>query len=183
MVRAILEGRKTHTRRIVKPQPPPSFKIARRSRTSEGNEGVIFTKHGGDFVGQLGQTAWCRHGNPGDHLWVREKWAAHTWPPTGPAYQYAADDQYPVPERWKPSIHMPRAASRITLEVVNVRVERLHDISEEDAKAEGVTLKGTSRYEGEARDAFEALWCSINGDDSWKANPWVWVIGFKVIKP
>lgn len=78
---------------------------------------------------------------------------------------------------------MPRAASRITLEVLNARVERLHDISEEDAKAEGVTLKGTSRYDGEARDAFEALWCGINGADSWEANHWVWVIGFKVIKP
>ena len=78
---------------------------------------------------------------------------------------------------------MPRWASRITLEVVSVRVERLQDISEEDAKAEGVMLKGTSRYDGEARDAFESLWCSINGPGSWDANPFVWVVEFKRITP
>ena len=78
---------------------------------------------------------------------------------------------------------MPRCASRITLQVLNVRVERLQDISEKDALAEGVTLTGTSRFDGEARDAFEAIWCSINGADSWGDNPWVWVIGFKLIKP
>lgn len=170
MVRAILEGRKTMTRRVIKPQPTGAADVQYRVAAA-----VTMPVSGRQQV--------CPYGRVGDHLWVRETWAPHTWPPTGPSYQYAADDQYPAPERWRPSIHMPRAASRITLEVLNARVERLHDISEEDAKAEGVTLKGTSRYDGEARDAFEALWCGINGADSWEANHWVWVIGFKVIKP
>lgn len=75
--------------------------------------------------------------------------------------------------------HMPRWASRITLEITAVRAERLQDISEADAQAEGVILKGTSRYDGVARDAFEALWESINGPGSWDANPWVWAITFR----
>lgn len=168
MVRAILEGRKTMTRRVIKPQPTGAADVQYRVAAA-----VTMPVSGRQQV--------CPYGRVGDHLWVRETWAPHAWPPTGPSYQYAADDQYPAPERWRPSIHMPRAASRITLEVLNVRVERLHDISEEDAKAEGVTLKGTSRYDGEARDAFEALWCGINGADSWEANPWVWCISFRVV--
>ena len=168
MVRAILEGRKTMTRRVIKLQPTGAADVQYRVAAA-----VTMPVSGRQQV--------CPYGRVGDHLWVRETWAPHAWPPTGPSYQYAADDQYPAPERWRPSIHMPRAASRITLEVLNVRVERLHDISEEDAKAEGVTLKGTSRYDGEARDAFEALWCGINGAESWDANPWVWRISFRVV--
>lgn len=176
MVRAILEGRKTQTRRIVK--------------------GTRWLSEAIDVLNIEGSPSWtdgtgwdscvrCPYGAPGDRLWVRETWADMGWPPTGPQYAYRADPDSSDndAQRWKPSIHMPRSASRITLEVLNVRVERLQDISEEDAKAEGVTLKGMSRYDGEARDAFEALWCGINGAESWDANPWVWVIGFKVIKP
>ena len=135
MVRAILEGRKTMTRRVIKLQPTGAADVQYRVAAA-----VTMPVSGRQQV--------CPYGRVGDHLWVRETWAPHAWPPTGPSYQYAADDQYPAPERWRPSIHMPRAASRITLEVLNVRVERLHDISEEDAKAEGVTLNGTSRYDG-----------------------------------
>lgn len=97
-----------------------------------------------------------------------------------------------APTHWRPSIHMPRWASRLTLEVTGVRVERLNDISEADAKAEGVDhelafhegLLGRT-VEGRPADAmwFEALWESINGDGSWAANPWVWVISFKRVTP
>lgn len=85
--------------------------------------------------------------------------------------------------RWRPSIHMPRWASRILLEIVNVRVERLHDISEADAIAEGCNnslhLQG-GRF---ANENFAHLWWTINGDGSWEANPWVWAIEFKAVQP
>jgi hypothetical protein len=90
--------------------------------------------------------------------------------------------------RWRPSIHMPRWASRITLEITAVRVERLRDISEEDALAEGVRTEQDTASEGagwydKPRRAFQFLWSSIYGDESWGANPWVWVIEFKRISP
>lgn len=170
MVRAILEGRKTQTRRVVKPQPAhiPGIGTVLNIDTITGRA--------------------CPYGNPGDRLWVRETWAHRRWmlgdASPNPTTVYRADgEDLKGCARWRPSIHMPRWASRIALEVVSVRVERLQDISEDDAKAEGVTIKGTSRYDGEARDAFEALWCSINGADSWEINPWCWCISFKVIKP
>lgn len=138
---------------------------------------------------------------PGDMLWVRETWDWRNWSWSEDCrvrIAYAADGEQadrtsPVGwrptiynyERWRPSIHMPRWASRITLEVLGVRVERLQDISEEDARAEGATLAdgqwtdedGTLR--SDYRTAFRRLWISINGQDSWDANPWVWVVEFR----
>jgi len=141
----------------------------------------------------------CPCGVPGDRLWVRETWAdadsmyqGHTNDvPSVVAYradknaiQFDAKKPSPVPSwdlkrwdfdalTWRPSIHMPRWASRITLEVTSVRVERLQDITEEDARAEGVE----DRY---YRTAFAELWDGINGDRvAWESNPWVWVVGFK----
>lgn len=203
MVRAILEGRKTQTRRIVKPQPwgDGEYRTAPQGCAKvrwveEAQEWWFTPADVEDYdpspYSYMAKT--CPYGVVGDHLWVRETWAHfNLWVP-GPSgfgkICYRADGDLRgasgpqgKPDRWRPSIHMPRWACRITLEVTDVRVERLQDISEEDARAEGVMLKGTSRYDGEARDAFEALWCSINGAESWDANPWCWCISFKVISP
>jgi hypothetical protein len=125
----------------------------------------------------------CPYGLPGDRLWVRETWGPRITngepDPRQQYVKYRADDVDDSPcdendwheweDRWRPSIHMPRWASRITLEVTGVRIERLQDISEADARAEGVvdTL------------AFEELWDSINGSGAWDANPWCWCISFK----
>jgi hypothetical protein len=144
----------------------------------------------------------CPYGQPGDRLWVRETWADLEQLSAG-NYQrqaiYRADgiEQYgdedePVnvtaPDmRWVPSIHMPRWASRILLEVVSVRVERLQDISDQDAIAEGIGLNTSAAGvpmtvpAGETlpRVAYRALWESINGTGSWDRNPWVWVVEFR----
>jgi len=168
MVRAILEGRKTQTRRMVKPQPaiatPGCFDVTK-----------------------------CPYGVVGDCIWVRETWARihdgilHKLDPepdirtphgNGWSTVYRADGEpyhwsdYGVP--WRPSIHMPRWASRITLEIVSIRVERLQDIREEGASAEGVDW-GTRRV-----FAFRDLWDSIYGN--WDANPWVWVVEFRRVE-
>jgi hypothetical protein len=135
----------------------------------------------------------CPYGKPGDRLWVRETWACTpVWDwqaegldqPTnqvcGPKHTiYKADDDAVRVRRWKPPIHMPRWASRITLEVVSVRVERLQDISTYDSLAEGV---GTDVVPM-AQKMYADLWESINGPGSWDANPWVWVVEFKRIHP
>lgn len=178
MVRAILDGRKTQTRRVV--QGSAKYGVA----LGLGNTCVIWDE--------------CPYGQPGDQLWVRENcWerpertpkmmreGADTWEP----YYYDADGltESDVEDfrRWgfkrRPSIHMPRLASRITLEIEAVRVERLQDITEEDAKAEGCDASH-SDYPNSTkpkRTAFCSLWCSINGPGSWEFNPWVWVIGFR----
>ena len=176
MVRAILDGRKTQTRRIVKNATGPfwnhsGYRIVMR-------DGFTFWETHGGIPNEYGPAFACPYGKPGDRLWVRETWAPAEWPPTGPPAVYRADEGM-FASRWKPSIHMPRWASRINLEVVSVRVERLQDISEEDALAEGITLveRGTSPV-----DQFNKLWESINGPGSWEANPWVWVVEFKRIE-
>lgn len=192
MVRAILEGKKTQTRRIVKPQP----------------DRIIGKYPAIDDFGDL-EAIRCPYGQPGDRLWVRETWAyvdnSEFDEPN--YYDYKADSgaKYPgqwpeeftrdeVPEnvRWRPSIHMPRAASRILLEVADVRVERLQEISEQDAIEEGVELVASGPVLGDfyrhyadpergldPQSSFETLWQSLHGPESWDANPWVWVITFK----
>lgn len=196
MVKAILDGRKTQTRRFAKGVE------LRRSEAIDGPKDLEFKVP--CFVDKWG---WCPvehnlhlnpYGAPGDRLWVRETWArlkcSESEEPCLDCQNcrdgrvFRADD----PEReirWKPSIYMPRWASRLTLEIVSVRVERLQDISEEDAKAEGVSDTHTQenrlgmRIETAhpASENFAKLWESINGPDSWTANPWVWVIEFRKI--
>lgn len=168
MVRAILNGTKTQTRRIVKPQPVHIDGLG-----TVMNPSVI-----------TGNS--CKHGKPGDTLWVRETWAHRALRVSGPEGYgcpvFRADDvdrrlpsgPYNRVDRWRPSIHMPRWASRITLQITAVRVERLQDISEEDAIAEGVEFG--------AKESYRTLWDSINGAGAWDANPWVWVIEFKRVK-
>lgn len=172
MVRAILDGTKTQTRRIVKPQD------------IDVSDGVPFLLPYASGVPEPVQVV-CPQGRPGDRLWVRETFADVGWPPTGPQYVYRADPDSGDNDvqKWKPSIFMPRWASRIALEVVSVRVERLQKISEDDARAEGV---GEGPQEGWVTGpvvAYADLWDSINGRDAWLLNPWVWVIEFKRIEP
>lgn len=180
MVRAILEGRKTQTRRIMRPIKT-SGKIVWQPIVLEGYAG---------FVDEHGQPAKCPYGEPGHRLWVRESFF---W--DGPRIAYRADHEGYAPKDtpWKPSIYMPRAASRILLEIADVRAERLQDISEEDAKAEGVFQSGFGFYRdyvcnnnsacGTARQSFETLWRSINGHESWQQNPFVFQITFKRLQP
>ncbi len=170
MVKAILEGRKTQTRRVIKPQPIHNIKHREYIAVIDGSKKQ------------------CPYGQPGDRLWVRETWqlseeAGMYYPETGrlpdTLCEYAAD--YSEVERkdggpWKPSIFMPRWASRITLEVVKVRVERLQDMSYEDAVAEGI-----DHIYPQGRLQFRMLWDSINAKRGygWDVNPWVWVVEFK----
>jgi len=184
MVRAILDGRKTQTRRPVK------FPVIDKNMGCElaGNE----------LAGELAAGNYWNSpfGKPGDRIWVRETFSTvpdHDEPAGCSALLYAADGNGPY-GKWTPSIHMPRWASRILLEITDVRVERLSSISEEDARAEGVPPAGDllpdypDTYLTPAGDfatakvAFQRLWQSIYGDDSWQANPWVWVIEFKRIE-
>jgi hypothetical protein len=175
MVKAILNGQKTQTRRILKQDAP------------------------------------CPFGQAGDRLWVRETWAnidtAPTWNGASMCEEsqnvYRADfGPEPVDWNWRPSIHMPRAASRITLEITGIRVERLNDISKSDAVAEGIESFRPVPGDGPAetiykdytgknavpyfitdpRESFRTLWESINAPGSWGKNPWVWVIDFQDLR-
>ncbi|WP_258152322.1 hypothetical protein [Pseudomonas sp. 17023671] len=215
MVRAILEGRKTVTRRIAKPVKHPDL----------GNiyaPGALVLEHEPQHVVDRA----CPYGQPGDRLWVRETWhvgkphdktapadilapllaegrgitvlyTAGGWQSVGPAGREEPiypDDQ-PLPDwagKGRPSIHMPRWACRILLEITAVRVERLQDISEVQARAEGITDGGCSNCGNHepcgcecpapsAVDSFVHLWRSTGGN--WESNPWVWVVEFKRVTP
>ncbi|MCK3826207.1 morphogenetic protein [Pseudomonas sp. W2Aug9] len=234
MVRAILEGRKTVTRRAMKCQPDADASI-----TVESYNVAVTNRRGYQEAGPAIFGAWWRdgesgckspYGKPGDRLWVRETFAllgnedgcCIDWQDNlvkgderGAARIYRAScppgdyglNQIPAKAEWKPdteameydgawrpSIHMPRWASRILLEITDVRVERLQGISEEQANAEGVRLytdhaelgdwwhvDGIETYSADPRKSFELLWSSVGGN--WSANPWVWVVEFKRMKP
>lgn len=162
MVRAILDGRKTQTRRPVKPQPfvatPSMFDVSK-----------------------------CPIGQPGDRLWVRETWRMALQPgPDGLLRMvaiYRADGE--IKMSWRPSIHMPRWASRITLEIVRVWVERVQEITKEGAKADGCcgghgSIPGYA-FSATPREHFRHIWQSIYG--TWEANPFVWAVEFRRTKP
>ncbi|EPQ5216457.1 hypothetical protein L9D05_003730 [Klebsiella aerogenes] len=239
MVRAILDGRKTQTRRIMKVQPEPS-----KSRPGDfwfSSKKLESMVHISDFAPGNSPIAdyhlfiqehCCPFGAVGDRIWVRETWGVvsheldedgriQPWTPDRPATDihempfgngyysghaiYAADGDFTWGDDdgyedgrscWKPSIHMPKAASRILLEITDVRVERLNAISEEDAEAEGIDMEAL--YDSQdcydciadhnmtgrptVTGAFKYLWESIYGEESWKANSWVWVIEFKRVE-
>ncbi|HHC4265279.1 hypothetical protein ACRFDV_03910 [Klebsiella pneumoniae] len=198
MVRALLSGRKTQTRRPVK------FPVHDKNLGCElaGNE----------LAGELsaGNYLNSAFGKPGDRIWVREAFRVHSRATDVATLVYKASERnswteqthrVPVavcnkpatPEKWTPSLHMPRWASRILLEITDVRVERLNAISEEDARAEGIIDGGClncgepepcgcANPDPDATDAFAYLWQSIYGQENWNANPWVWVISFKRIE-
>ncbi|HCL3994841.1 TPA: hypothetical protein N2B70_001863 [Pseudomonas aeruginosa] len=191
MVRAILDGRKTVTRRIVKPQPS----LPTTHWWPSNGRGPQWMADGpSEATGGTRQTwGWkeCPFGKPGDRLWVRE-----TFADIGCRLTYRADlydGAHCMVKKWIPSIHMPRSASRVLLEITAVRVERLQDISEEQALAEGVrgepcdharqACSDIGCWGDTAKGAFGFLWESLNGEGSWAANPWVWVVEFKRVTP
>ena len=207
MVCAILEGRKTQTRRLVKPKHLDAIEFCGGGPSGEpATPEAIELSYGeiGEDNGDTSAPQWrlsCAdypdegsmplgqlYGAVGDHLWVREAWA---WPGEE-GFIYRADTEsaatvdrwhndpnYPQ-IRWRPSIHMPRRASRITLEITGVRVERVQDISEADAAAEGI---GSAITRDCKKPRFRKLWESIHSAESWTANPWVWVIEFSRVTP
>ncbi|HDS8574814.1 TPA: hypothetical protein QH731_000013 [Klebsiella variicola] len=199
MVRAILDGRKTQTRRIMAPQPADDIeRCIFPNPEAIGWKSSLRHKHGSTTA------HFCHYGEPGDRIWVRETFQ-------GPLFDYDLMDIYckdptpfekpefcvykadgvPAPEFydaddelhccWRPSIHMPRWASRILLEITNVRVERLKSISDSDAIREGCSTANMKSGDCVA-DVFARLWQSIYGQESWNANPWVWVISFERIE-
>lgn len=200
MVRAILDGRKTQTRRIVKVQSDtPEFGLRRIIESSIANEiGMYFwSQEDARGIKARSKQFSCPYGDVGDRIWVRETFSPvpdHEEPAGCSALLYAADGNGPY-GKWVPSIHMPRWASRLTLEITGVRVEQLNGISETDAESEGIDMEAL--YDSQdcydciadhnmtgrptAIGAFKYLWESIYGEESWKANPWVWVIEFKVV--
>ncbi|ECD3640003.1 hypothetical protein E0S27_23395 [Salmonella enterica subsp. enterica serovar Zanzibar] len=202
MVRAILDGRKTQTRRVMKPQPDPCpaprgghWWPSNVFKTMLHVEEEMQNSKGG-WGGLVGDA--CPFGDVGDRIWVRETFRVHSratdvatlvyrasvrnsWTEQTHRVPVAVCNKPATPEKWTPSIHMPRWASRLLLEITDVRVERLNNISECDAKAEGgpteCTLIGDKYFPG-----FRSLWKSIYGEESWAANPWVWVIKFKRVE-
>lgn len=210
-VLAVLDGRKTNTRRIMAPQPEfwgddkaadlvaCWYPYADHKKAKHYNSVSHFKKGAPKDFSPYGQ--------PGDLLWVRETWRqAYERTDYSSGIIYKADkerslgmDEYSDRHKWKPSIHMPKWTSRLTLLIEDIRVERVQDISEEDAKAEGVEASSWEfscepyrNYSingfkpghnfSTAKKSFESLWQSINGPDSWAKNEWVWVIQFKAIK-
>lgn len=174
MVQALLSGRKTQTRRIVKPQPIERLGLV----YFKTYENFGFNKEGLKAIGcfELG----CPFGKVGDLLWVRETLECAN----GEAIGYPADGMWLPNDPWiwkrrtLPSIHMPKWASRLTLEITDIKVERLFDITDKDCIAEG--CEGCESLYYSPHDEFFELWKSINGQASLDSNPWVWAISFKV---
>ncbi len=201
MVRALLDGRKTQTRRTVKPQPdgPLVGRLERPIRSMQ-HDPVLRAWFGAGEKDRSSVEVTCPYGKPGDLLWVRETWAPsvepenHRFARVGYTFRAdwsAEDDVHQRDFRWKPSLYMPRWASRLTLEITGVRVERLQNISEADARAEGcpVTWDGkpydppppeVDSWQGYGRYSYCLLWNRLNGPGAWYANPWVWVLEFAV---
>lgn len=207
MVRAILAGAKTQTRRACKLTGPYGNLIRLRSpyaANARDGVGLVWTPHAGateqpmpaEEIGRL-----CPYGGPGDRLWVREAWA-YGWL-DGREYREAVESgegcpifyqadwtdervQPSIEERWRSPIHMPRRASRITLEIQAVRVERLQAITEDDAIAEGVDSISIAEIRRQAawsrRQDFSRIWDKINGAGAWEADPWVFVIEFRRVR-
>lgn len=204
MVRALLDGRKTQTRRVIKPQP-----LGYTGRKFIVPDDSPKAWHDSDDF-----LSFCPYGQPGDRLWVRETWKpsiAHSCAMDAcdcadVRVSYVADSgikffaEDDVSEEWLmpkaalagrnvPAIHMPRWACRLLLEVTAVRVERLQEISAADARAEGCLppdlppdVSGVAGdYVADERTSFAILWNRINGPDSWQASPWVWVVEFRRI--
>lgn len=203
MVRALLAGTKTQTRRVVKPQP----KLDTTDWWPDGGVGPKWMASGpSEATGGTRQTwGWapCPYGVPGDRLWVREAHALHerfsdvvrvayaaslpgSWTEATRDFPASNADGLkikPYQQGFRPSIHMPRWASRLTLQITDVRVERLNAITEADALAEGVQEPSLVPILGafwSSRDGYARLWERINGPGSWAANPWVWAVSFEV---
>lgn len=213
MVRAILAGRKTQTRRIMRMTDEARLELSSPLAHVDPQYGVFEHSSGANVriaVPGAGYWAHCPYGNVGDRLWVRETWYDDLDRESGDIPERLDDGRVAGIEyrashncanfeagcpcnpdgdgnrsEWRPSIFMPRWASRLTLEVVEIRVERLQDITEDDARAEGVTPfpydpEGDCWTDGKHRTAFEHLWGKINGERApWASNCWVWVVSFR----
>lgn len=195
MIRAMQAGQKTQTRRGVKLPTSRAEHLRGEWEASTVGGGGCRDKAGNPVPEQVciwnnrvGTTLICPYGQPGDLLWVRETWAPyaekenHRYSRDGFTYRAdwnVWDDAEQRFHKWHPSLHMPRRASRTTLEIIAVRVEPLHKIDDHDALAEGVDRTNTS-LRGYATSRFATLWDSINGPGAWATNPWVWVVEFKV---
>jgi len=195
MVRAVLDGRKTQTRRVMKPQPDDDARIT----IGEIGTSLGVAYIGNERSGGIATRVPCPYGQPGDRLWVRERhsfndsmksaspgcWLVDVEYSDGTEQNILAEIKKPKLTRergetgWRPSIFMPRWASRITLEITGIRVERVQDISEEDVHAEGCDIMTTGQAHAQAW--FHKLWDSINAKRGygWNDNPWVWVNEFK----
>lgn len=221
MVKEIMEGRKTQTRRIMRRQPDDVERFHRGELTADTdayyavlrcyNNPKGFKKCNSGWMANATYKTPFSEFNVGDHLWVRETFCMgiiEEYDASHPAdrYLYVDDSDYGDGKKysihkqmvlsegirhedvkWKPSIHMPRSASRILLEITKIRVERLNDISEEDAKAEGFDYSTHPSaiemgYAIGAKTNFRHTWQQIYGEASWTANPWVWVVEFRVLK-
>jgi len=185
MVRAILDGRKTQTRRVLRPQP-----VGLSLKGVFGRRAVFFEPGSGTETHTPICRDWrCPYGQPGDRLWVRETWREDS-PDDPEGAVYRADAPIDVPGfKWKPSIFMPRWASRLTLEITGVRVEQLQEISGEDCLAEGVDRAQMAEMTYITmpmfmRDRYRKLWDSLNAKRGfgWDVNPWVWVLEFQRIQ-
>ena len=217
MVRAILDGRKTQTRRMVKPQPlHGEFVVCKYHKTLVDKKGNTYPSDEDRFGICDVDGEWsveCPYGQVSDRLWVRETYRQTCDKKSWGCVQYRADESLrlmlcdengegdpigtkmhrePLQKiekkgpRWRPSIHMPRWASRITLEITGVRVEQIHDLSHDDAIAEGFQGQGWKVSDDRSQivypcHEFRQLWIKLNGEGSWASNPWVWVIEFKRI--
>lgn len=214
MVRAILDGRKTQTRRVVTDAHFRKLGLERDGK-------FVYTTEGPQWNGDFEGSFWCPFGEVGSKLWVRETCRAEELSDGTDGVRYLADNSFKVIENtleasedWiamnhyrtgcgeikgqvVPSIHMPRWASRITLEITGVRVERLHSISNEEIVREGFNAVSepvlmpddsfavVGEFEGKRstlRSLFSSKWTEINGPGSWDANPWVWVVEFTQLK-
>lgn len=196
MVKALLDGRKTQTRRVIKPQPEHITGVGRFADI----DFYGWQKSKSEFYDSIHTNFadYCPYGQPGDQLWVRENCAIGFTDEAELACDYFADGERRWFERtiyndsdraWltyindgrRPSIHMPRWASRITLEITGIRVERLQEISDDDAEREGFIYYGETLAEPIPTDKFQDYWDKLNAKRgySWESNPWVWCITFR----
>lgn len=192
LVRAILDDRKTQTRRVVKPQP--EYRDVSGAFASWVFKGGLLYPNAASAV-----LALCPYGKPGDRLWVRETWRIAGMCSDTPSaelsvmysehLQFKADRDESYIDRYRPSIFMPRWASRITLEIIGVGIERLQEITEADAAAEGAAVSDSvTMADGSPCFSvnYRRIWTAINGIDNpaaWERNPWVWVVIFRRVKP
>ncbi|ECI9063401.1 hypothetical protein AU593_004292 [Salmonella enterica subsp. enterica serovar Derby] len=197
MVRAILDGRKTQTRRVLATYQD-AVKFCPEWDVNGKQIFIVLGEKDHTGMNPVITAIPCPFGQQGDRIWVRETFRVHSratdvatlvyrasvrnsWTEQTHRVPVAVCNKPATPEKWTPSIHMPRWASRITLEITDVRVERLNSISDSDASKEGCCI--ADMESGDClSDVFTRLWTSIYGDDSWQANPWVWVIEFKRVE-
>jgi hypothetical protein len=191
MIRAILENRKSQTRRTMNPQPSWEFSAPDNGVADWYSPTMVDKRSGETYPGKEvfgvadeNEGYVSKYGIPGDRFWVRETFRLDT---RDGQFFYCASSFHPERFSWKPSIFMPRKASRITLEITGVRVERLNDISDLDACAEGADGPHPTFQAGDVGEdgpesfiaGYREIWETINGVNSWEKNPWVWVLEFR----